>query len=436
MAFQNAFQGGQQFQALLDQQNQSIKAEDDRQRGVQALAAEFGTSALAPAERASVLGSERADRALTGVEEQRDVTNLRTAQQDQIRNDRNAAQDRAKADEVARQQQVKATQNTVSFIKAGLKSGKSVEEILQNAAQPLAALGVTAEQLAPLAEAITNDPTVLDQFEAALTKQAGPRRAIGQPISVRLPDGSTGLMQTFSTGETEVVKGAKPLAPELAARRADIAEGRAATAAGGLQARLSENDRKTLKDTGAELTKLDEARNFNETTTNAAVTVTRDIDSIFDIADKAASFEGNSFKEAATRAVFANVISADEREIQQLIDSVKSNIGIDSLLRIKRSGAGLGQVPQSQLETLQSLLGNLNITRDPKLFKRDIRDVKKTYADVIEKARVSTQRIDKRELQLRRRRGNIEQRNFGDEAPAQESIEDILNRLAPAPTGG
>jgi len=75
----------------------------------------------------------------------------------------------------------------------------------------------------------------------------------------------------------------------------------------------------------------------------------------------------------------------DMYEINQLIESAKSNIGIDKLLEIKASGAGLGQVPQSQLETLQSVLGRMNVGRDPELLRRDMEEARKTYEKVIER---------------------------------------------------
>jgi len=58
------------------------------------------------------------------------------------------------------------------------------------------------------------------------------------------------------------------------------------------------------------------------------------------------------------------------RDAQSLIESVKGNVGIDSLLRIKQTGAGLGQVPQSQLDLLSTLLGKLNLSQSKAQFIR------------------------------------------------------------------
>ncbi len=56
------------------------------------------------------------------------------------------------------------------------------------------------------------------------------------------------------------------------------------------------------------------------------------------------------------------------RNANSLIESVKGNVGIDSLLRIKATGAGLGQVPQSQLDLLSRLLGELDMNQSQEQF--------------------------------------------------------------------
>lgn len=60
--------------------------------------------------------------------------------------------------------------------------------------------------------------------------------------------------------------------------------------------------------------------------------------------------------------------SRDYRNAKSLIESVKGNVGVDSLLRIKASGAGLGQVPQTQLDMLSRLLGELDMGQEPEQF--------------------------------------------------------------------
>jgi len=131
----------------------------------------------------------------------------------------------------------------------------------------------------------------------------------------------------------------------------------------------------------------------------AAKTVVRDADdALYLLGDPSVSpsdavsginvsgFGGSGTISATARIAASKVPGTPEFEIASLIESVKSNIGIDTLLNIKREGSGLGQVPQQQLETLMGVLGRLDIARDPTLLQRDIRDVVTMYNDVLEKA--------------------------------------------------
>lgn len=452
----------QERQARLDAQ-----ADEDRQRrlvAIDALRELYGPGADAPEElntlrRLELAGRqeerlaegqqaqlEQADRAAQLAEDRFGLDVIREGRvagfqerqenrlvaQQQAEQGRQARLDQQADADRARNNQLIAARQTVNFFRAGLQQGATPAELVQRAGPALEALSVTPEQREPLIEFIASDPEgALNQLDAAITQQQGPRRAIGNPIPVRLQDGQTALMQTFTDGSTQLIQGATPLQTELAAERSEIARGRLDVARGTLDARLSENDLRTLTGTRAELNEVKEARTFNETTVNAARTVTRDISTIFDLARTAAGFGGDTFADAATRAFTAQVLGTDVRGIQRLIDSVKSNIGIDTLLRIKRSGAGLGQVPQSQLETLQSILGNLDVTRDPNLLLRDLDDIQRLYTGIIAKAEESNVRLNDRELQLLRRRNIIEDRNFQDTPNTEMSLDELLNRYAP-----
>jgi hypothetical protein len=72
-------------------------------------------------------------------------------------------------------------------------------------------------------------------------------------------------------------------------------------------------------------------------------------------------------------------------ELDGHIESIKGNVGIDSLLKIKASGAGLGQIPQSQLEMLASLLGRLDIRQSPDVLRQNINRIQEIYQDIVEK---------------------------------------------------
>ncbi len=424
----NPFQQGQQFQLAQEARQLDLDSGRRRERGIEALAAEFGDTALAPQESAAVQGSDRAERTFTALEQQRALNNERRASQDTQANqdrDRKLALDAAK--------------NVVGFFKAGIANGQDIGEIGQRAGPALEALGVPADQQGQLLQMIQDDPEILTEFEGAITQdqKSATRRVVGNPVPVRVGD-QTGFLTTFSDGTTEIRTDIQSLASEQAGQRIETGDRRADIAEGALAVSGTELQRKQLKDIGTELTSIDEERNFNETTVAAAQTVTRDLGSALELTQTIEGFDfadgqqaPQSTVDALTRMAKAQIPGSKPAEVQQLIDSVKSNIGIDTLLRIKRSGAGLGQVPQSQLETLQSVLGNLSLARRPDLLKRDLEDVQKRYADIITAAGEDIGRLNARTVKLDNRRRKIEDNVFGQDVAAEElSIDELINQFA------
>jgi hypothetical protein len=70
-------------------------------------------------------------------------------------------------------------------------------------------------------------------------------------------------------------------------------------------------------------------------------------------------------------------------DLKKMIGSVKSNIGIDKLIEIKKSGAGLGQIPQTQLETLQSVLGGLEQGQNTETLIYNLERVMQLYGEIV-----------------------------------------------------
>jgi hypothetical protein len=124
--------------------------------------------------------------------------------------------------------------------------------------------------------------------------------------------------------------------------------------------------------------------NNNTGAADAAKTVVRDFSEALNLMSSDL-FQYQNVASASQRALFKNFPGTTVYEINSLIESAKSNIGIDKLLEIKASGAGLGQVPQSQLETLQSVLGRMDVTRDPVLLRRDIEEAINKYNSVVDR---------------------------------------------------
>ena len=72
--------------------------------------------------------------------------------------------------------------------------------------------------------------------------------------------------------------------------------------------------------------------------------------------------------------------------LDQMVKSIQANIGIDKLLDIKASGAGLGQVPHKQLEMLASVLGQLNTAQDRETVRFNVQRVLDLYSDIVRQA--------------------------------------------------
>lgn len=68
------------------------------------------------------------------------------------------------------------------------------------------------------------------------------------------------------------------------------------------------------------------------------------------------------------------------------MQSLKDTVAIQRLLEIKEAGAGLGAIPQSQLEALARALGNLNVSSSDEVLARNLRDIRRLYEGVVERS--------------------------------------------------
>ncbi len=455
----NAFQRGQQTQQTTEANSVALDASRRRERGINALGDQFGTAALAPNEFNTVtnaVGREgqrkinQRDTALDRVidadtrqfERANTIEDRVIAANDRQISQRNTAEDRAiEAKDRKDTDQVAATERLVGFFEAGIKNGADINDIVTRATPALMALGVSPEEIGTLAQDIGENPDLLKEMRGAINSMKSKsltRRAIGKPIEVTNSDGSISFMQSFNDGTTEFIEG-------VTSRTGNQKDTSLEIAGGGLDVKLSELDRKNLKEVEAQLGEISEAKNFAETTINAAETVTRDISDIERLVAKDMTFGGASVPSSIFRVGAAIVPGTDAFEVDSLIQSVKSNIGIDQLLKIKKAGSGLGQVPQSQLETLQGLLGRLEIGRNPELLASNLNDVKASYEKIISAAEFDILDLNKRDTLLTQRRQVIEQRSFGDvgagspsgdDAPIPDDIDALLNELLGAVNSG
>lgn len=147
-------------------------------------------------------------------------------------------------------------------------------------------------------------------------------------------------------------------------------------------------------------------------TQRAARTVVDDTQRALDVLDKSGGW-------AAGAGSYLSVLpSTPARTLNKHIESIKGNIGIDSLLAIKRSGAGLGAIPQAQLEMLASLMGNLDAAQSPAELRYNLTRIEEIYSEIVEKSGG-----DPKEIPQER-----EARSRGRQADQELSLEDLLGR--------
>jgi hypothetical protein len=73
-------------------------------------------------------------------------------------------------------------------------------------------------------------------------------------------------------------------------------------------------------------------------------------------------------------------------QIEDLVGSVRGNIGVDQLQQMRNAsvtGGALGNVTERQLEGLQGLLGSLKVTGDRKILEDNLKRISNIYLDTI-----------------------------------------------------
>ena len=113
-----------------------------------------------------------------------------------------------------------------------------------------------------------------------------------------------------------------------------------------------------------------------------ASTVVNDIHRAYDVMDR----YGRSAVGMLSGPIAALNSESQAAEMRGLIESIKSNIGFDQLLNIKKSGAGLGNVTEQQLASLQSVLGRLDAGMRPENLKYNLQRVEQIYSEIMRDA--------------------------------------------------
>lgn len=106
--------------------------------------------------------------------------------------------------------------------------------------------------------------------------------------------------------------------------------------------------------------------------------ITQDIDRIISIVDETA---GELAPGAGGAAAITQLFpGSDARRVADLLDTVKSNIGLDRLVEIKSQGATLGALSDREMDVLVDSLGKLSVSQRPEDLKRNLRRIRELFA--------------------------------------------------------
>lgn len=81
----------------------------------------------------------------------------------------------------------------------------------------------------------------------------------------------------------------------------------------------------------------------------------------------------------------------EQMNLEDLVSSIKANVGFDQLLSIKAAGSTLGQVSNIENALLQSTIANLNTLKKPEDILNALKKVRGYYNSLITKARLVEQ---------------------------------------------
>ncbi len=422
----NPFFSGLQQGIASRRQSAALARDEMRNRGMEALAEEFGEEAFAPGERATLRATDRADQQFAAREEQRALENARRAELD------------ARAiEEQDRQRRLGAVRNVVQAFRSGLDSGGSPEEVTSRLAPIMSTLGITNDEITALPQQLAQDPTLLDQFEDVLTRQSE-RRAVGRPVAVRNADGTTALLQNFSDGSSEVIEGVTPLEAELAQGRLDVSRG-------GLDVR-----QQRLQQTGAEgrreieraeaVGRAEGERDAEDLPPSAAEVrratrifnaFERDSDILEDNIDIALE-QSDGIATTGLFSLLDVVPGTPAADLAETMNTVLSDAAFSQLEEMKAQSAtgasGLGQVTVREIELLQDSIVALGRRQTKENFQRNLRTYKERLASVREAVAAEQEDLlDRRRQFTQGPSVNVPEANLSD--LSDERLEQLLQEM-------
>lgn len=298
----------------------------------------------------------------------------------------------AAADTAQRQAQLRG----LMTLQTALKKGKTPQEAVQALGRGgMTAFGKDLAGMLDFATGVAKDPKLIDAQIAGLSGKGANKSVFKQDFAVG-PDGKKGMVITYSDGTQEFTDYAEM--PKSTARAAikkgddgnwydpytgDIISSQDLS---GVTAINEADARGTALGKG-----VGEAQVDDQPWTNAQAREARQALSI-------ASQKFQNFNTAidqaleqtdwtsAGAAAHLKGLGGAPANLAATLNTVKANIGLDELLKLKAAGGTLGQVTTAEHELLQGLIADLSQTQDPKVMKQKLAYIK-------QQARNSWQRV-------------------------------------------
>lgn len=122
-------------------------------------------------------------------------------------------------------------------------------------------------------------------------------------------------------------------------------------------------------------------------TIRAGTTVVQDLGRALNLMTKMPKIsQQDGIAGATARVTRSKIFGTPEYQIAAFKESALSNVGIDTLQRMRENsptGGALGQVPFQQQQRLEQVLGSIDLGQDPKIIRENMKRIQNIYLDIM-----------------------------------------------------
>jgi hypothetical protein len=327
-----------------------------------------------------------------------------------------------------------AALNAARWLQSAKASGGDLGQAYDRIVNILPALGIPVEGVAAIREQIISNPDAVDELIAMLSgmEGGGPARGLsgGQPFYDA--EGKLVYGIPMSDGRVQIVKDAqgnpmRPAQATLAEGRLDLGRDRHGfnVNEAGMPSREPGVRRHQDPYTGqvwaevapgspAAFKRMQEIEGMRESSNKAIYALQFRVDqagTIETLGQRALPILQNRKKYGVTRAsarlAQSRVPGTDMYKLKDYFEDIKSNIGIEELIAIKRDGAGLGHIPMSQLQSLQRMLTDLHVGRAFREVEQDLNNIMRIFNRLASGGKDDIRGIQQRLQWLQSEWGNV-----------------------------